>query len=261
MPNESSCGNCKFWDQQAIRLGWSSEKLDFELAEERGRNSRAYAQIDAEEAGKSDQQIWAEMDATQKLREEVEVEIPWPAAMQKLADARKAGIELTTDQLSAAEQEEVRQYRIDKRFALPLGVAPLINGVTLRCSLISNEVHPGCAVGFDQMGQWFGTYRDPEPDWISANPWSEISAITIDGPETIESRVTVPRAVGLGLLSLAAKKKIVRSFITVERYQEEALLYEVTGLTPVELRAQLAPRLAWFEQHRPRLQALHQLNS
>ena len=253
---------CNLLDRQAEIHGWSQHQLEAKLAEHRAEQrelqARAQAQVQAEWAAKSPEQAAAEFEAEAKLREEVEPEIEAPPVMERLYQSE--GL-LRFEDINEIEQAEVRQYRDAKNWALPRGVPPLSGSYVFPCSVISDGAggEKKC-IGFMPQGQMLGMAFGADITWLTGNPWPAISAINIEGPQEAERRVTAPRAAAFGIFSLAMKKERRRAFLLVERHDQEALLCRIEGITPLELRAKLAPMLAWFEQYRARLNALYRLN-
>jgi hypothetical protein len=74
-------------------------------------------------------------------------------------------------------------------------------------------------------------------------PWDGIRDIAIDGPDTIQARVTVPRVALLGLLAFAVKKNDTRTYVSIEDVEGYVVLFEVSGKTVPEVRAVVAPFL------------------
>jgi hypothetical protein len=82
--------------------------------------------------------------------------------------------------------------------------------------------------------------------------WEQIEAINIDGPDTIQSRVTVPRVLLLGLFALAARKNESRTYVSIETTDHRVVLFGVRATLP-EVRASLAsymPVLACYQAAR-----------
>lgn len=78
--------------------------------------------------------------------------------------------------------------------------------------------------------------------------WDQIAEINVDGPDTIQKRVTVPRLLLLGLIAFAAKKNDSRSFISVQTVSRRVVLFQVPGTVP-EVRAAISPSLPVLEYH------------
>lgn len=70
-------------------------------------------------------------------------------------------------------------------------------------------------------------------------PWSDISALEVEGPDQVEKRITMTRLVGLGIFALAAKKKSKTAYLTVTTSAGD-FIFESEKLTPQELRGKLS---------------------
>lgn len=79
--------------------------------------------------------------------------------------------------------------------------------------------------------------------------WPEIEEVTVDGPDTVQSRVTVTRLIGLGPFALAAKKKQKKAYVTVVTSTGTGI-FEVDKRTPQEVTVKLSEALA-RARHRP----------
>ena len=75
------------------------------------------------------------------------------------------------------------------------------------------------------------------------HPWSEISEVAIDGPETSQSRVTATRLVTLGVLALAAKKTTSETLVIVTLRSGEVITMMFNKKTEPEVKAIFAPHL------------------
>jgi uncharacterized Zn finger protein (UPF0148 family) len=152
------------------------------------------------------------------------------------------------------EAEKVEKNRIfeERMYALPASVPPLRESRLIRgCTeLTGDEEGPsrGIALGFDAKGWWLFT------DQSDHHPWRTVVQIAVDGPETVERRTTVPRALALGLFSLGFKKAKKRSYLSIQT-ESGTRLFEVPGLTPWELRGHLMPILDWLGQYGPQIAA------
>lgn len=78
-------------------------------------------------------------------------------------------------------------------------------------------------------------------------PWSAIDEVTVDGPDTIQSRTTVTRLVGLGLFAFAFKKKKKQAFVTVATTDGTGV-FEIEKQTPAEVTAKLGAAMARSRQ-------------
>lgn len=75
------------------------------------------------------------------------------------------------------------------------------------------------------------------------HPWSEISDVAIDGPETSQSRVTATRLVTLGVFALAAKKTTSETLVIVTLKTGEVITMMFNKKTEPEVKAIFAPHL------------------
>lgn len=73
--------------------------------------------------------------------------------------------------------------------------------------------------------------------------WTDISEITIDGPETSQSRVTATRLVALGVFALAAKKTTSETLVIVTLRSDQVITIMFNKKTEPEVRAIFAPHL------------------
>ncbi len=246
---DQSCWYCPQLYQ--LTTGWSEERRQAHFAQSREVNAKARAEVEAEDAGKSDEEIVAGWEEKNRIAAELEPEIPLPAVLTLAGQKPYA-------EMSATERAEVERYSNEKKYAMPKGVPPLptpriVHGCT---ELTGDEAPlPGIALGFDQQAWWWGSDSRPEPQWLNAFPWTGLSSIEIEGPKTVESRVTAPRAALFGLFSLGLKKTRKRSYLNLKT-TIGTRIFEVAEMTPWELRGYLTPVTDWFSQHQDRLQAL-----
>jgi hypothetical protein len=70
-------------------------------------------------------------------------------------------------------------------------------------------------------------------------PWSEVSAVEVDGPDEVQRRVTATRLMATGLFAFALKKKSKTAYLTITTTQGEAI-FETDKMTPQELRAKVS---------------------
>jgi hypothetical protein len=240
-----------------LTAGWSEERRQAHVAQSRAENAKALAEVEAEYAGKSDEEIVAGWEEQSRTAAELEPEIPRPAAFGD-------GPELKSlSEMTAAEKAEVERWSSERKYALPKGVPPLPTPRTIRgCTELtgSDEPRPGRAVNFSPRAWCWGLDLRPTPRWMVALPWTDLSSIEIEGAESAESRVTVPRAALFGVFSLGLKKSRKRSYLILGS-ATGTCIFEVAGVTPIELRAHLTPVTDWFNQYRERIQALAAVRS
>ena len=72
-------------------------------------------------------------------------------------------------------------------------------------------------------------------------PWSVIVALEVEGPEQASQRVTVTRALAVGVFALAAKKKSKAAVLIVRTQDGEEALFQTEKYTAPELRTKLTP--------------------
>lgn len=72
-------------------------------------------------------------------------------------------------------------------------------------------------------------------------PWDQVHDIAIEGPESASKRVTVGRALALGVFSLAAKKTDKSAVVVVSLKSGEEAIFDTRKFSAGELRAKLAP--------------------
>lgn len=252
LSESESCIYCGIIDKQAQEHGWDASELEEVLAEARTNHAAERAEQLAEVAGRSDQEIKAGWAAAEAGRAALEPDLQRPEFLGTKTDA----------EMSEAEREEVRQYAIARRFALPQGVPEFSTPIpSLACSLATEpgKVVPGYLLGFSTRAVLLGAGDPSNPVWTRDYPYNHVSEISIAGPEEPDRRVTKPRALAFGLFSLAAKKEYKSSYLLVANHADPALLVQIEGVSPVELQGHLAPLLGWYQQHQERLLALDNL--
>lgn len=238
------CSNCAHLEQ--LTAGWPKQRREEFWARELETNQRARQQVEIEINSKGTEAFLAE----EEVRAQLQPDIPVPAAAQ-------SGRDFT--QMTEAEKEEIRQWSAQRRFALPVGVAPMMQTrIVHRCTELTSEDGqplPGVALAFDHQAWWWGADDHLDPRWLNAFPWTTLQRIEIGGPETVESQVTLPRALMLGLFSLAMKRKDPVAYLTLQT-NIGTRIFRVDDLQPIDLQAHLAPVTDWLDQHREQLQAL-----
>jgi hypothetical protein len=75
------------------------------------------------------------------------------------------------------------------------------------------------------------------------HPWSSISEITIDGPESRQSRVTATRLATVGVFAFAAKKNTSETLVIITLKSEEVITVVFNKKAEPEVRAIFAPHL------------------
>jgi hypothetical protein len=77
---------------------------------------------------------------------------------------------------------------------------------------------------------------------IGSYPWNEISELEVDGPDTVQKRVTASRLILTGPLAFAFKKKTGEAFLFLS-FQDgrEAQVYRFPKKSEPELKAIFAP--------------------
>jgi hypothetical protein len=75
-------------------------------------------------------------------------------------------------------------------------------------------------------------------------PWKNITGLSAEGPDQVQTRFTATRLVLLGPLGLAFKKEKKLAFVVVEGTFGE-FIFEVKKKSPMELQAELVP---WKER-------------
>jgi hypothetical protein len=83
-------------------------------------------------------------------------------------------------------------------------------------------------------------------DPIAVLDYARISQISVEGPDTVESRVTLPRLAVGGVLAPAFKKRQARSYLIATTHDSTEVILEVRGRDPWSLRAELSPLLNWI---------------
>lgn len=79
---------------------------------------------------------------------------------------------------------------------------------------------------------------------------SKIHSLTVQGPESLQSRVTVPRLAAGGLLAFGFKKEHKRAYLVFGTHTGGDVIFEVPGKSRWELEAEVSPLLKWLEGKR-----------
>lgn len=69
-------------------------------------------------------------------------------------------------------------------------------------------------------------------------PWSEVTAVAIDGPEQASKRITATRLVTIGVFALAAKKNTTEAYLQVDT-ADMSTSFAVHKMSAGELRGKL----------------------
>jgi hypothetical protein len=72
-------------------------------------------------------------------------------------------------------------------------------------------------------------------------PWSDVRDVEVEGPESASKRVTVGRALALGVFALAAKKAQKSAVVIVQLKSGEEAIFQTEKFTAGEMRAKLVP--------------------
>ncbi len=72
-------------------------------------------------------------------------------------------------------------------------------------------------------------------------PWEQVVDLHVEGPESAAKRVTVGRALALGVFALAAKKTEKSAILVVQLRSGEEAIFDTRKFTAGELRGKLAP--------------------
>lgn len=113
--------------------------------------------------------------------------------------------------------------------------------------------HPGLKPG--QKPLWLDICAGPaagvcadrrDEDDLAVLEWDKVSGLEIEGPDAIQSRVTVPRLVAGGLFAFAFKKQQKRAYVVFSTYAGSDVFFEVSGADVWELRAALSPIVKWL---------------
>ena len=100
--------------------------------------------------------------------------------------------------------------------------------------------HPGrekattCTVTLDDDGFRARIVRN-----FIDEPWSNVRAVEVDGPDEVQKRVTATRLLATGLFAFAFKKAKRLAYLTVTTADGEAI-FETDNFTPEELRAKVS---------------------
>jgi hypothetical protein len=86
---------------------------------------------------------------------------------------------------------------------------------------------------------------DGDPDVRRFIPWSKVVSFGAEGPDQVQMRPSVAAVVTFGVLGLAARQKIRRSFLVVGTESGEIVL-ETQRMLALELQALLSPVLRHF---------------
>jgi hypothetical protein len=139
-----------------------------------------------------------------------------------------------------------------QRWALPSTVAPLGTHLEWPCRyLAEGEILDRMMLRIADQGVF--CYDPPTEICAFRCPWRDIQELDAEGPEHPDQRVTPTRVLALGALSLAAKKRSARTYVTVETRNGMVHFFQVAS-DVFELRAELSRRQAWL---RSNLAVLH----
>jgi Uncharacterised protein family UPF0547 len=105
-----------------------------------------------------------------------------------------------------------------------------------------------------EIGRWLVVMNDGvvisgDREASFAARWDQIEAINVDGPDTVQSRVTVPRMLLLGLLAFAIKKNESRTYVSIETSDHHVVLFGIQDVVS-EVRAAIAPFMPVLAYHR-----------
>lgn len=225
-------------------------------------HARGRAQVEADFAGKSDEQIMAEGEEetrrTERRERAAEQLMVKPAIYASVVSGER-----TIDSMTPGEHEEIHQWGEAMKSALPPEVSPFTQGPIILRNLTSLNGDkegpiPGAALAFDHVGYYTGADGHPEPRFFNRFPWQNLHGIEVSDQRQVQERITAPRAAAFGLFSLGMKKRQVSSFLSLtvgfgapERYE----IYEVPGVEPIQLQAQVSPAAFWLSQNYTAIQA------
>lgn len=141
---------------------------------------------------------------------------------------------------------------LDSEFRQFPSAPPPFAAMTVRARHVGG--HPALAA--DRKLRWlFITNVAAE---VSADPhykrilamiqYGKVRAIRVEGSDTLQSRVTIPRVAAGGLLAFAKKKAIKRAYLIFEPHEGGDVIFEVHNYGPWELRAALSPLLRWYDE-------------
>jgi hypothetical protein len=173
----------------------------------------------------------------------------------ELALMRRAYKRYRAERASMPAEERERsdveaQQRLDREWAgeLPPGVPPLQPTITLPCQ----HLHPDglfrkMQLQFTDRGVVCLDPRTSTPSfWM---PWKAIGSVTIEAPDSVQQRATLPRLAVGGVFALGFKKRFERSYVIVHCSHGEEDFFEITGLSTMDVRARLSPMTAWLRTY------------
>lgn len=113
--------------------------------------------------------------------------------------------------------------------------------------------HPGLSPGQKRLwlylsgGLSAGVFSDPRiKHELAVLEWNKVSKLTVEGPDSLGARVTVPRLAAGGIFAFAFKKEQKRSYLVFSTDSGNDVIFEVHGKSIWDLRAALSPLLNWL---------------
>jgi hypothetical protein len=113
--------------------------------------------------------------------------------------------------------------------------------------------HPGLRPGEKRLWLWPGAsaaivFADPRCEReVAVLEYGKVRAMRVEGPDTVQSRVTIPRVAVGGLFAFAKKKQDKEAYLVFEPHVGGEVIFHVSGYTPWELRGALSPLLHWLD--------------
>ena len=104
----------------------------------------------------------------------------------------------------------------------------------------SHERFSGQVEGIDVEFTRAGVALMGKKSLLAEVPWRYVRDLAADDRESVERRITAPRLLLLGAFALIAKKERTLSYLVV-RDQDGEWIFEVPGISAIELRSGLVP--------------------
>ena len=183
----------------------------------------------AREQGMSDDQLQAQLACSRRMH----------------ADARENYNASSPENRAALQADVLTDLR-----RLPAGIPPVGRSIELTGTTINDSQRfPHTVMRLDDEGVFCYDPRTLLP--VFNRPWSHVAALAVEGPDTVQSRITVPQRLGLGVLGIGLRKNVTRSWVAVETIGCDLTLFETEKLTAVKLRDRLQPFISWHDRHQP----------
>ena len=71
----------------------------------------------------------------------------------------------------------------------------------------------------------------------------------MEAPDSVNRRVTVPRAAAGGLLLLGFKKNFERCYVIITLVGGFEDIFEIPGYSTMRVRTEIAPAVTWMERY------------